>query len=570
MTDTEATAAARDRIGDLRDEIGDLREEVDELRSAARLFDEYAYDHDRSIRRVNELYSEMFYLAQATDSRYAARINEIQQEIKAYLDKILQLRDSMGIETPGGNTRGALLVNPTTFEVPWGDVENVLRRPFESITNNQFGVLAFHFSLIDTPQGYERFLNLMATPIEIPSDSHRFMNWHNITPYEVCARKIAAIKTHLDMRISLNLIHQMTLPSGTAFDALGNSNRDLMHKSTILSIAHEIATASQWQNENPPWRRVLNCRGNGPFRIQALRGVPGGVTIDVQHGILTLEGEPPFYNGEIRRLFESDLRGNNPVHIRPALRGYGISDAMLDLAAHNFNVTNNFNLSSHLLAGTGSLAFDALTMAMNLSNAASFGLATTRVLAEIPGAWAQARAVQTSFNQAMSNVTLGLYHQDFRLDGVIVEEDGRQNNGLINWDIFTWPTPHTFEAINALNQATTRYVRQHPHVSIPQITPVWFFGNPLIALGMFQGTVLCICGNADGSCSQTGAQGRACHDARNRFMSDFRSQASANIANRQPLTFEQIQTQITTTQEDNNDEEEDTFPDRGPKAPIPD
>ena len=68
VTDTEATAAARDRIGDLRDEIGDLREEVDELRSAAKLFDEEVYKLDRATRRANELFIEMFSICQQADA----------------------------------------------------------------------------------------------------------------------------------------------------------------------------------------------------------------------------------------------------------------------------------------------------------------------------------------------------------------------------------------------------------------------------------------------------------------------------------------------------------------------
>jgi len=549
VQDTAAMAAAQA-------EIAQLRAANEELRSAARKFDSEAYEHDRAIRRTNELFAEMFELAQAVDTRYAARLSEIKMAIDNYLDRILELRDSMGIETPGGSTRGALLMNQTTFTTPWVTIGEILAKPYERITVNEFEVLAFHFVNLNTPAAQERFLNMMARPVPIPPHSHAFSNEFGFVPFEVCARTISEIRTHVDLKISANLAVTMMIPtSDPNFDRLERENRRLMQQSTLLAVAGEIARDSQWQNPEPSWRRVLHCQGNGPFRVEELVPGSGIITMTVNHGIL--EGTPPFDTGEIRFLGDSALRGNNPVHIRPAHTCAGVNSAARSLAAHNFRVINNFDLSSHLLSGPGEIALTLITPE-------SLGLAVTtaRIFVEIPVEVLNAREIQRSFEQFLNYATVGQYHQNFRLNGVIVEEEGVRGRDPILWDIFSWPTAYTFLAIDALNDVSASYVNRHNQASIPQFTPQQFFENPLVALEVFinmhdprdaysligeSGINLCICG----TCATRGRNDmpdRVCRDAREAFMGDFNRQMDRNIANRQPLSIFLTEEQTSDTQ----------------------
>jgi len=75
---------------------------------------------------------------------------------------------------------------------------------------------------------------------------------------------------------------------------------------------------------------------------------------------------------------------------------------------NNFNVATNFNLGSHLLSGTGSIALSVLTM--GVSDGVSFALDTAQIFAEMPGVMAEAQEVQSNFNIAMSDIILGNYH----------------------------------------------------------------------------------------------------------------------------------------------------------------
>jgi len=195
-------------------QIAELRAAVAELRNSARQFDAEAYELDRATRRANELFYEMFNLCQQTDALYAQRLSAIRDEIMAYLHRIQELRDSIGVESAVGNASiGAVLMNPTSFSMTWGAVREILDRPHNNITELQYANLAWFFTLQDTNQGMQRFLNYLAEPINtVPLN--RGLPFRGDMAFSICPHKVSNLQHHLEAGIAVSTHLLMELPQG--------------------------------------------------------------------------------------------------------------------------------------------------------------------------------------------------------------------------------------------------------------------------------------------------------------------------------------------------------------------
>jgi len=169
VVDQAATSAAQAQIAELKHRIDELRRAAKALEMAAQMLQD-------KIAATNALFCKLHSLAVETDEASAAKMREIKGRIESYIAKIGNIRDSFGnkftTEADGtvyfGSSSGSILTNPTNFaEVPWWWLEEIFRLPADMITDRQFSLLAFYFTLADTVSSQERFLNLMAQPVDI-------------------------------------------------------------------------------------------------------------------------------------------------------------------------------------------------------------------------------------------------------------------------------------------------------------------------------------------------------------------------------------------------------------------
>jgi len=301
VTDYSAMAIRAERIEK-------LKKDAEELRYKARNLSEEAYELDRATRRANELFQDLFRKAQETDGRYAGYINDIKNQITGYIDRIQELRDSIGVISPGGNaSRGAVLMNPDSFAPAWAGIQNILSRPASDITVSEYGILAHFFIMTacDIP-ATERFLNYLARPLDFTVYNPRgpgigvwgdqYTPWTGLSPDQMIfgfdSEIVGNIKAVIDVSIALWLDVHVELLWGNEIslndpicEALTRDRRTMQERSALLSEVLRLPNGSTFTHgpttgytptqltlpivpSMSDRMGVLVGGANGPFRLE--------------------------------------------------------------------------------------------------------------------------------------------------------------------------------------------------------------------------------------------------------------------------------------------------------------
>ena len=99
VIDMAATADARASIQAMREEAREMRQQAEEVRRAAEELRRVADELDAFAKKTDELFRELFELTLLADMTYAAKMLAIKEQIAAYINKMMALRDSFGGES---------------------------------------------------------------------------------------------------------------------------------------------------------------------------------------------------------------------------------------------------------------------------------------------------------------------------------------------------------------------------------------------------------------------------------------------------------------------------------------
>ena len=475
VVDAAATAS-------VRAQIAQLRAAVAELRSAARVLDAEKYELDRATRRANELFYEMFNLCQQTDARYAQRLSEIREEIMAYLYRIQELRDSIGVQSSVGNASiGAVLMNYTSFRMPWSTVREILARPHNNISQLDYNNLAWFFTLQDTNQGMQRFLNYLADPIDVISFNAGGVNnvlFSGDVAFSICPHKVANLQHHLEIGIAVSSYVLMTLPQGNSYNVIERRLYAKMVRTTMLSvIASNLRT---WENTATGQQlshvfvgREVNGYAGGPFSISGGGSRYDGWNLSFQraHGVDISPSLPP---GTSSQFIVQTPQQRRSIYISQALDGIGLAAAHSDLLVGNLNMMHNFDRTAAIweatrrvaVAAALSEAFDAL----GLPQAILYGSEIWHTVREQE---AQALEARIRNYEIANELHLGQYFRDLFIMGVAVVENGEIQ-------LRTWPSPYTYAAFNSFNNTMANFVSgDGGPESFQRVTWQAFMRNPM-------------------------------------------------------------------------------------------
>ena len=445
------------------EQIRILRELVLELRKAARKLDEEAYELIRVQRRANELFRELFEIAQNKDARYAERMMDKKREIEHYLDKIRVLRDSIGIAVNRNETRGDVLMNPTSFAWEWEMFERILSRPAAEINNASFAMLAWFYQKQGV-EGQERFLNLFPERVELAG----VRNPYGLDAFTICPDKVAGVKWFLDAGVNTLLHAQSNLPRGSAeYEALVEERHRLMQLSGLLSAIDAITDSAAMHvgsglNVNAQQRVLLDVgadsliqladNGLGGFTLTFSRGVIENTpeALDMNFTTMTpvLNPESVLPRNERENRWQTNVSDILPstITVSTVLSGAGLDRENTVATAEHFYLLYQFNLWEHVARETIGVGVGALP----LPAGASIGIDFARLFTSIGPAREQAQSIQSDFVAFKDNMIFGDFQSDFYFEGVIVLEEGKLPI------IVSYPTLQTQDALWALNGVLMR------------------------------------------------------------------------------------------------------------------
>ena len=308
----EKTVTDHNEMARRAQEIAEIRAAVQELRSAAREISEEAYTLDSKRRESEALFNELHRLTVACDGRYAARISEIKSQIVYYTQRMLDLKDSIGMFCPQGgrysSVASALATSPT-FAAHWNWVNQTLNKPAEDITQGEFGKLAWWLAKQNDIAGQERFLNYLADKMIVP-ELHRPLSapaafgMQGMSAFTICPQKVLGISMQMELAIAMaletqfELIRQGVGTQDPAFLAVNDHMHTFMQRAALLSVAAELAevTSQYWEFHSrfgyDRTRRVLIALegSDGPFSLRQLEGLTGGELVSRGTGLSVNHG----------------------------------------------------------------------------------------------------------------------------------------------------------------------------------------------------------------------------------------------------------------------------------------
>jgi len=384
VEDTAASQNIASSAADMQARAEELRRAALLLRTSANSLTRAATELDHKIQSTNNLFRQMFEYAQKTDARYAARIQDIKDQISAYIYRMEALRDSFDFAS-GSIDLSALYRGPSEgwsdfkhnlsaegvklvlserahlaglrvwesnspinwSEAEWNAMATILQRPLAHevsgttiavITQEHFAALARRFAELTYAGDMERFLNMMAFPVDMePFQNSIAIYSEDFTKYRACPLRIGMVQMHLELQVAVITRQQMSLPlDSQAFRGLQEDTLRLMQSSAILHVAAEIAAIShQSLPGNAPNQRLLACMGNGPFsigRAQVQENLSDAFTINVQHARMLSTETMNGYRVAFSKLSDYSVRGNNTVYVWPAVRGPDVEDFYTNFA----------------------------------------------------------------------------------------------------------------------------------------------------------------------------------------------------------------------------------------------
>ena len=340
VRDHAATARIQAIVNDLRDRARRLREAARELIHEARKLREAITNTNRTF---NRLHDEVV----STDRSAAESLGAVISDIVGFITRMGSLRDSIDHAFKTMKYGGvycwakveAIISDPDIYEVPWEWVERTLSRSYGRISDQQYALLAYYFTLIEMPEEKERFLNYTAVRYDISYLTGFDVNPNDVVPYTACPRKIERIKAEIDnMARDKQLLvrnHLDTEPimvphpyvDRPFFEGeddirnpilvdLENEHYRLKQLSELLGAASEIASISQEIIRFYPSTRqfLLHCQGNGPFRITQHPEIPNGIYLSVEYAGLWKDGIHAT-DGQILLFAGTGFRGEIPILI---------------------------------------------------------------------------------------------------------------------------------------------------------------------------------------------------------------------------------------------------------------
>jgi len=494
IEDKIATARAHLEVDRMRKFADKLREEAKTLSDEARVLLEKK-------ARTNALYDELFRMAQETDGRYAEHMAAIWAQIQRYLTKIQGIRDSIGMTAPcGGTSIGGILINDGTF-VLFPQIRELLSRPTDRITPAQFDILARTFVKIGDDVGAtERFLNYMATRVDLPENQH----W----PYgafTVCPQKILEIQVRIEAGIAIALetqfeyIRQGGDPMSPNITSLTDQRKKLMERSALLTVVADIASVPLRSWGAPPHtvERILFADEDrpGPFTIRhniIYQGVPpervpAGITVTVNHGTLTRWGHGDDPRITLQSVDNGNFRGNGTVTISSASSGIGGNLGSVVLTGNYFQLLNQFDLDAFIQskltsAGQAAIVAAAVVATKGLGPivaGASIGSHASKLVGTSAGlassfssAISSAERIQQDIGSVVDAGIAGAFLQTFELHTVFITENGRPPQPMV------WTGFDSYVRFSAFNDVVDS-----------GITWEEFLQNPEAALDVFRQAV---------------------------------------------------------------------------------
>ncbi|MCL2620924.1 MAG: hypothetical protein FWD97_08345 [Defluviitaleaceae bacterium] len=478
VEDTAASSAIQSQATAMMAEANRMREAAALLRNSANSLNFAADVLDGKIASTNALFRQMLEYAQATDNRYAYRIQAIKDRIGTYIYRMEALRDSFDLYTgtidmdvlarmPPDTHRffadelstpdarialsaaairagvRTLEANSSVFtELEWADFAAVLSRRIGTVqgihlTDADFANLATHFGRAGKYVGdLERFLNLMMVPIpdvsfgnvfrSEPGASWRFPQGGELVAFRMCPDRSSRLSFHLNHQITSKLTTQIDWrEAGFRHDSLDYSRRNMQRNYELLSSLMRL------YDQNHVF---IGVGDDSSLRVRNV-GSDGRISASFHYGWMP----------------------SNSIHVFTSALGIvrtrtiTLSPPRETLATDLQRIAgNNFRLEHQLgmLSDTASFGLGLIPVYGPFFSTSSFVMGTLNR--------------RTSGQNATGNMSngeltiaywsLSEYHRDLALEGIVITDS---TSGVLgaNRDtrIQSWPTARTPESLRALD-----------------------------------------------------------------------------------------------------------------------
>ena len=360
--------------------------------------------------------------------------------------------------------------NQAATTVNWESIRKILLQPAGDIKEEQFALLAEWFVSLDDVEDLERFLNLLASPLDSQAhiDIVRTFDYvrGNYIAYVICPVKVEGIQRHIETGIAIMLLGQFQLMiDGGSDDLIIDINRErlrLIGRSALLS---EVGRLASMTSPSSPLQNILRASHDrlGPFALAEIRRFTNpvlpfqsGFSLTVQHGFANLithgHSEGRVIEARVNHYLDSRTTFiSNALY--PEVAGLTIPR----IEGLRLELSNQFNATSHIISSIAKTARSAAIAAAWKKTVplagASIVLKGAEIASGIPAAEARAESFQRNINDMVEASDLGNFFSSFMLNGVIIAEEGGRN-----WEVLAWPTHQSYASLRALNYVieTTR------------------------------------------------------------------------------------------------------------------
>jgi len=388
-------------------------------------------------------------------------------------------------------------LGPFPFTIPpdvWDDIAEFLSRPANNIRMTEYSALAFTFGRMHRIDDKERFLHLLADPIDLPGLSSTLHLRGFSQAYTVCPLKVAGIQLFLELDIAMTLAEQTHLRSeNRPYRHMDAVRYNKMQNSAVLSAVASLMpppATGQVSNEHLMMHHLFLANDNSsPFTLSPW---------DIDGGWLTLStSTTPFTTGG------TPLRTFNPVneeiHISRVLSGGEVGPKLRSVVGDEVTTRHLYNPARDFTSGVSDLAFGAASAAAPpiISESITLidmGRTVWGTVAAFNRGMEQAAAIQNEFSLILGYWSLSDFTMGLNIESVIIWQPGEDpfitnraslssqdslnmlnsfiagnntgnqitNNSFITWEDFVYnPVAAAYEAFNRLSIAQQTTLREY-------------------------------------------------------------------------------------------------------------